>query len=89
MKPFLYALSTCYHCQRTKKWLNEHQVDYDYVDVDLAEGEEKTRLVREVKELTGATQFPVFKIGGQHTVGFNEERFRKLLEQAAHGNGRS
>lgn len=84
MKAFLYALSTCYHCQRTKKWLKEHQVDYDYVDVDLTEGEDKTRLVREVKELTGATQFPVLKVGEHHTVGFNEERFRKLLEQATH-----
>ena len=79
MKVFLYALSTCYHCQRTKKWLNEHQVDYDCVDVDLAEGEEKKRLVQEVKELTGTTQFPVFKVGEQFAVGFNEELFKEML----------
>ncbi|MBT9130303.1 MAG: hypothetical protein DDT41_00576 [candidate division WS2 bacterium] len=79
MKVFLYALSTCYHCQRTKKWLNEHQVDYDCVDVDLAEGEEKKRLVQEVKGLTGTTQFPVFKVGEQFTVGFNEELFKEML----------
>lgn len=79
MKAFLYALSTCFHCQRTKKWLNEHQIAYDYVDVDLAEEEKKKRLIQEVQTMTGSTQFPVLKVGKQHTVGFNEERIRKLL----------
>ncbi|MBS3947672.1 MAG: glutaredoxin family protein [Dethiobacter sp.] len=79
MKAFLYALSTCFHCQRTKKWLDEHQVDYEYVDVDLAAVEEKKKLVQEVKEMTGSTQFPVIIAGDQHLVGFNEERFKKLL----------
>lgn len=79
MKPFLYALSTCFHCQRTKKWLGEHNVEYDYVDVDQAEGEEQKKLVAEVKELTGASQFPVVRLGEKHVVGFNEERLKELL----------
>lgn len=80
MKPFLYALSTCFHCQRTKKWLAEHKVDYDFVDVDLAEGEEQKQLVNKVKEMTGASQFPVVVKGDKHVVGFNEERLKELLE---------
>ncbi|MDW7649864.1 MAG: glutaredoxin family protein [Bacillota bacterium] len=79
MKPFLYALSTCFHCQRTKKWLTENNVDYDYVDVDLAEGDERTKLVNEVQEMTGASQFPVVKLGDKHVVGFNEEKLKELL----------
>jgi glutaredoxin len=79
MKPFLYALSTCFHCQRAKKWLTEHNVDYDYVDVDQAEGEKQKELVREVNELTGASQFPVVRLGDKHVVGFNEERLKDLL----------
>lgn len=79
MKPFLYALSTCYHCQRTKKWLTEHHIDFDYVDVDLAEGEERAKLVKEVQDLTGSSQFPVIKAGDKYTVGFNEERLKQLL----------
>ncbi|EEG76680.1 glutaredoxin family protein [Dethiobacter alkaliphilus] len=79
MKPFLYALSTCFHCQRTKKWLAEKNIDYDYVDVDLAEGEERDKLVKEVKELTGSSQFPVVVHGDRHVVGFNEERLSDLL----------
>ncbi|GFP32755.1 glutaredoxin-like protein NrdH [Candidatus Hakubella thermalkaliphila] len=79
MKPFLYALSTCFHCQRTKKWLAERNIAYDYADVDLATGEERQRLAKEVLALTGASQFPVVKIGEKHVVGFNEERLKELL----------
>lgn len=79
MKVFLYALSTCYHCHRTKKWLNEHQIDYDYVDVDLAAEDEKKKRVEEVKSLTGGNQFPVIKKGEEFVVGFHEERLKKML----------
>ncbi len=79
MKLFLYALSTCYHCQRTKKWLDENNIDYDYVDVDLTEGEERSRLIKEVKELTGSSQFPVVKVGDKHSVGFNEKQIKEML----------
>lgn len=80
MPVFLYALSTCYHCRRTKKWLEDNKVPYDFVDVDLASDEEKQRLVEEVRNLTGASQFPVIIKGNRHVVGFNEERIRELLE---------
>lgn len=79
MDVFLYALSTCFHCKRTKSWLQQKGVKYDFVDVDLAEGEERTRLINEVKELTGSTQFPVVKKGNEVVVGFNEEKLKKLL----------
>lgn len=79
MKPFLYALSTCFHCQRVKKWLATHNVEYDYIDVDLAEDEERKNLINEVRELTGASQFPIIVIGDKHVVGFNEERLKKML----------
>jgi glutaredoxin-like protein NrdH len=79
MEVFLYALSTCFHCRRTKQWLDNHNVKYKFVDVDLADEEEKKRLVKEVKELTGASQFPVIKVGDEHVTGFNEERLKKLL----------
>ena len=38
----LYALSTCVWCRRTKQLLDQLGVEYDYVDVDLLEGGDKT-----------------------------------------------
>jgi len=71
MKVFLYALSTCFYCQKAKKFFKENNVDFEYVDVDLQEGEEKQKLI-DVK-------FPVMKIDDKHLVGFNEEKLKELL----------
>jgi len=38
---FLFALSTCVWCRKTKSLLNELGVEYSYVDVDLLEGSAK------------------------------------------------
>ncbi|MEW6621864.1 MAG: glutaredoxin domain-containing protein [Bacillota bacterium] len=45
MKVFLYALSTCYYCRQAKKFLDDNKVAYDFVNVDLTEGDEKKKLV--------------------------------------------
>jgi len=79
MKPFLYALSTCYYCKRTKKWLADHKVEYDFLDVDLAPEQEGQRLTKEVMAMTGESLFPVVKLRGKYVVGFNEERLKELL----------
>lgn len=79
MKVFLYALSTCFYCQKSKKFLKENNVEFDYVDVDLQEGEEKQKLIDEVMDLTGDVKFPVIKVDDKHVVGFNEEKLKELL----------
>ncbi|KUO50368.1 MAG: NrdH-redoxin [Desulfitibacter sp. BRH_c19] len=79
MKVFLYALSTCFYCQKAKKFFKENNVDFEYVDVDLQEGEEKQKLIDEVMKLTGDVKFPVMKIDDKHLVGFNEEKLKELL----------
>ncbi|MCR3921352.1 MAG: glutaredoxin family protein [Firmicutes bacterium] len=79
MKPFLYALSTCFHCQRTKRWFADHKIEYDFIDVDLAEAEERKKIVDEIKTLTGASQFPVVTLNDKHVIGFNEEKLKDLL----------
>jgi glutaredoxin-like protein NrdH len=76
---FIYALSTCPYCRMTKKYLTENNVDYDFVDVDLLTGEEKQRVVDEVKALSGGTSFPVIKVDDEIIVGFNKVRLKELL----------
>ncbi len=47
-KVFLYALSTCGHCRNAKKLLDEHNVEYDFVDVDLLPRDEMGKTIEEV-----------------------------------------
>ncbi len=76
---FIYALSTCPYCRMTKKYLTESNVDYDFVDVDLLTGDEKQRVIDEVKALSGGTSFPVIKVDDDVIVGFNKVRLKELL----------
>ena len=45
----IYSLSTCSHCKSTKKLLSECTVEYDFVDVDLLEGEERKAILEDVR----------------------------------------
>jgi glutaredoxin-like protein NrdH len=75
----LYALSTCGHCRNTKALLNDLGVSYDSVDVDKAEGDERTALIEEVKQYNPACTFPTLIIDGQVIVGFRKDDIQEAL----------
>ncbi|MBF4508927.1 MAG: glutaredoxin [Aeromicrobium sp.] len=79
MSVMLYALSTCPYCRMAKKYLDESDVAYDILEVDLLEGAEKDDAVARVKELSGGTSFPVIVVGEEVIVGFNKKRMKELL----------
>ena len=78
-KIMLYALSTCIWCRRAKEFLDELGVEYDYVDVDLLQGEEKNRTTEEVKKLNPRCSFPTLAINAQCIVGFDEKKIEEAL----------
>jgi glutaredoxin len=75
----VYALSTCPYCKRTKRFLDEHKIEYDCVDVDLLDNHEQDVVLEEIEKLTGKRSFPVVVIGTEVLVGHDEERLRKAL----------
>ncbi len=79
IKPKLYTLSTCMHCKATKKFLKKNGIDFDYVDVDKLDGEEKEKVEQEVLELTGGLRFPTIVIGNKVIVGLYEDKLRDAL----------
>jgi len=76
----LYALSTCVWCRKTKQLLDEWGVEYNYVDVDLLQGEEKTKTTEEVKKLNPRCSFPTLSINDQCIVGFDEKKLEEALQ---------
>jgi glutaredoxin len=75
----LYSLSTCSHCKSTKKLLNECTVLYEFVDVDLLEGDERQAILEDVKKFNPKCSFPTIIIGDTVIVGFKEEEIREAL----------
>jgi glutaredoxin len=75
----LYALSTCVWCKKTKQLLDEMGVEYDFVEVDLLQGEERSRATDEVKKLNPRCSFPTLAINDQCIVGYDEKRVKEAL----------
>ena len=79
MKVKMYTISTCSHCKATKKFMNDNAVEYEYVDVDLLDGEERQFVIEEVEKLNSHLSFPTIIIGERIIIGFREEEIREVL----------
>lgn len=75
----IYTLSTCSHCRATKKFLNDNQVEYEFTDVDLLQGEQRQGAVEEVKRFNPQCTFPTIIIGDRIIVGYKESEIREAL----------
>lgn len=78
-RPMLYTLSTCVHCAATKRFLGENGVEYDYVDVDMLEGEVRDKIRDEMMKVSGGFRFPTIVVGKKVIVGFYEDKLREAL----------
>ena len=80
MKVMLYALSTCGWCKKTRSFLDDNGVEYDYVYVDLLKGEEREKVLEEVSRWNPRRSFPTVVIDDTQSVaGFKEDRLREVL----------
>ena len=75
----IYSLSTCSHCTATKKLLADCTVQYDFVDVDLLEGEERAAILEDVKKFNPRCSFPTIIIGNVVIVGYKENKIKEAL----------
>ena len=75
----VYSLSTCSHCKSTKKLLAECTIQYDFIDVDLLEGDERKAILEDVKKFNPRCSFPTIIIGDKVIVGFKEDQIKEAL----------
>jgi len=75
----LYALTTCGHCRNTKALLQELGVEYDCVDVDKTQGDERAAMIEEVKQYNPSCTFPTLIINDKVIVGFRKDEIMEAL----------
>ncbi len=75
----IFSLSTCSHCKSTKKLLNDCTIKYEFVDVDLLEGEERKAILEDVKKFNPKCSFPTIIIGDKVIVGYKETEIKEAL----------
>ena len=75
----LYALSTCIHCKDTKSFLDKCGVDYDCVDVDKLEAEQRREIIEQIKKSNPNCSFPMLIIGEKVIIGFRSDEIYEAL----------
>ena len=78
-KVTIYALSTCSHCRATKKFLSDCTIKYEFVDVDLLEGDERKAILEDVRKFNPKCSFPTIIIGETVIVGHKEDQIKEAL----------
>jgi glutaredoxin-like protein NrdH len=77
---FLYTLSTCVWCKKTKQFLVDMGVKYDYIDVDLLVGAEQEKVMKELAKVNPQGGFPTILINKEKTiVGFQPDAIKEAL----------
>jgi glutaredoxin len=79
-KVVMYGLSTCIWCKKTRQLLTDLGVDFDYIYVDLLNGDEEESAVQEVKRFNPSVSFPTVIINDERAIlGFDEQAIRKAF----------
>jgi len=77
---FLYALSTCVWCKKTKSLLNDLGLEYSYVDVDLLPASEEAHIDQEMQRWNPRRSFPTVVINNETCiVGFQPDKIKEAL----------
>jgi glutaredoxin len=79
-KVFLYTLSTCGWCKKTKEYLKENDVAYEYLDLDKCSKEEQMEAIALLKEKKVPVAFPVIMINDDVIIsGYRKDDIAEAL----------
>ncbi len=75
-----YGLSTCIWCRRTRKFLQDQDVAFDYVYVDLLNGQEREEAVEQIRCWNSAVSFPTVVVDdAQCVIGYKTGEIKEVL----------
>lgn len=79
-KVVLYALSTCVWCKMTKQFLKDSDVEFEYIDVDLCQEEDKQKIREHIQSKGGPLSYPTTIVDDKVVVtGFRKDLLKEAL----------
>ncbi len=79
-KVFLYTLSTCGWCKKTKQFLKDNAIEYKYMDIDTCTSEERQSAIQDLKTRRSPLGFPLAIIDDETLIsGFKPEKYKEVL----------
>ncbi|MCW4013502.1 MAG: glutaredoxin family protein [Candidatus Bathyarchaeota archaeon] len=80
-KVFLYTLSTCGWCKKTKEILKEKQVAYEYIDLDTCSKEDQKAAIDVLKTKNIPVAFPVIIVNDNTIIqGFKKDDILEAIK---------
>ena len=75
-----YGISTCVWCKRTRRFLENQGVAFEYTYVDLVPAWEREEVVAQVRRWNPRASYPTIVIDGSKTiVGYQPEEIKEVL----------
>ena len=75
-----YGLSTCVWCKRTRQLLEDSDVAFDFIYVDLLKGKERKEAIEQVREWNRAGSFPTVVVNDEQcVVGYKPDEIKEAL----------
>lgn len=75
-----FGISTCIWCKRTRQFLEERGVAFDYVYVDLLHGQEQEEAKAQVRHWNPSLSFPTVVVDDARCViGYRPEELAEAL----------
>ena len=79
-KVVVYALSTCVWCKMTKQYLKDNDIEFEYIDVDLCEEEEKYKIRQHIQSKGGPLSYPTTIVDENVLItGFRKDLLKEAL----------
>jgi glutaredoxin len=79
-KVLMYAISTCAWCKMTKEFLKDNDVEYEYVDVDLASDADHEKIREDITKRGASPSFPTLIVDEKTVItGFRKDKIKEAL----------
>lgn len=79
-KVLIYALSTCVWCKKTKQFMKENGIEFEYADIDLYNPSDQEEIRKDIAKHGGNIVFPTIIIDDKKAInGYREDRFKEAL----------
>ena len=77
----LYSLRTCTHCKDTKQYLEQLNVSFKTIYVDMLLGEDRSETLRQLRRINPGVSFPTLVMGDTIIIGFKKDDIDDALKK--------
>ncbi|MHA2039234.1 MAG: glutaredoxin family protein [Promethearchaeota archaeon] len=76
----IFTLSTCMWCKKCKRFLDDRNLKYKYIDIDKIERSDKSKILEYLRSKYSARiSYPFLVCEKGHVVGYNPNQYEELL----------